>query len=262
MRRLPYAAGLFAVAALSGTAEAARIDLYTDAAAALPEDQGWLGYLTTNGAVPALVAGGTRLNTASGGTDPADEAGWFNKLPLPFGTYAPVNSAFPSLDAAEGFSLSFELQVHEEVHSSDDRAGFSVILLGADTRGVEIGFWQDQVWAQGDDPLFQHAESQWLDTTASETLFELGIQGSRYWLRGSGGILLSGDTRDYGGYISGFSPDPYEIPSFVFLGDNTDSAYADFTLGDVILRTGLPVPGPLTWLLAALPLMRRAGRAG
>lgn len=47
----------------------------------------------------------------------------------------------------------------QETHNRPERAGFSVILLGADRRGIELGFWRDQVFAQADQPLFTRGEN-------------------------------------------------------------------------------------------------------
>jgi hypothetical protein len=129
--------------------------------------------------------------------------------------------------------------------------------LGNDPTDIELGFWGDEIWAQSDDPLFSRDESSSLDTTATEVYYELTIQEMSYLLTGDGLDLLTGPTRYYGDYFSGpVAPDPYEVRNFLFLGDNTDSAYASFALGAVGLETDLPLPAPPAWglLLGGLAL--------
>lgn len=238
------------------TTNVVALQLYDDDLLQLPQQQNWLTLISTSGAAATAVSTGSRINTGSnGGTSPANEAGWFNKLPLPLGVHTVVNPLFPTLDSGLGFSLSFELQIHSETHTSGHRAGFSVILLDSNVQGVEIGFWENLVWAQNDNPLFQAAEDAVFDTTTAEVLYELNITGADYRLTANGVNLISGGTRDYGDYLTGLlTPDPYEIPSFIFLGDNTDSAYADFTLGQVQLTQDNPLPAPAVWLLLCLGL--------
>lgn len=258
--------GIF-LAAICSASTAQALTLYDDSLAQTPDDQGWMTLVSTSGATASSVAAGVRINTGTGGVSPADEAGWFNQLPLPpiaGGGALPVNPGFPVLDSSLGFSLSFELQIHAESHGmNNDRAGFSVILLDSNAIGVELGFWGDEIWAQSDSPLFTHAESAAFDTLSSEVLYELTILGSGYSLSANGSNLLNGGLRDYSAYLTDpFTPDPYEVGSFVFLGDNTDSAFADFTLGDVQIHTGeaqVVLPS-VSWLLllGLLPLARRA----
>lgn len=99
---------------------------------------------------------------------------------------------------------------------SADRAGFSVIVLSNDLRGIELAFWQDEVWAQADSPLFTHAEGAAFDSGAGRTHFRLEVRRDRYELRADGGLLLAGPLRDYSTFGS-----PYNIADFVFFGDDT-----------------------------------------
>jgi hypothetical protein len=161
--------------------------------------------------------------------------------------------------------LSFELEIRDEDHASQDRAGFSVILLGEDLLGIELGFWEDRIWAQSG-PTFQQAEGVDFTTNGGENLYELWIQGLEYALLANGSEILSGATRDY----SSASPtvDPYDTPNMLFLGDDTGSASADFTLGRITLDAGpFGVPLPATWILLLVGLghgyrlrQRRSGK--
>ncbi|MCA9036279.1 MAG: hypothetical protein KDA91_14180 [Planctomycetaceae bacterium] len=215
----------------------AGIVLYDDATMQLPQDQAWLTYAASGLVTQSVVAGtGVRLTTSD-----AVAAGYSNRNLL--GTLK--NPGFPSLDRNSGFSLDFELQIHAESHTSADRAGFSAIVLADDGMGIELGFWQDQVWAQSASPLFTHAESANFDTTAAEVAWSLSILGNTYALFGDSALVLSGSLRNY----SAVGIPPYTGSNFLFLGDNTTNASADFTLGSVSISA---VPEPSTFFMASL----------
>lgn len=251
-------AGLMLSLALPPAA-ATVIQIYDGAQGTLPQAQGWLSYQPALfSPTPTPVAGqGLRLNTGvNSAPGPLLGAVGFtshDRVP-PLGTQV-FNPAWPVLDTGLGVTLSFELQVYDEDHRNDNRAGFSAILLGADHLGIELGFWEDAIWAQGG-PDFIRAESRAIDTTR-RALYALTVRGLDYWLTADGAAILTGATRDY----SPATPtvDPYGVPSFVFLGDNTSSAEADFFLGDIVLR--IPEPPVYALLVGALLLRRRrAGR--
>lgn len=229
---------------------AATTVLYNDGVASLPGTQGWLIFGDNSfgsGATQTLVAGGTQLVT-TGGTS----AGYANRLPF-IGTL--VNAGFPVLDRNVGFVLQMELQVNSESHGSNDRAGFSVILLSEDKFGIELGFWADEIWAQSG-AGFTHAEGVSFDTTAAQRQYELLILGSTYRLSADGTEILTGSLRDY----SGFGSQPYTLSRFLFLGDDTSSAGADVLLGRVALAD---VPEPATvGLVGAAMLLAAVRRRG
>lgn len=241
LRSFAVAVALFVVS-VTGV-QAATIPLYQDNLGTKPGDQPWLFHFGIGGSVTetAVTSGATTgVNLV---TDDPASAGYSNYRILP-----PIfeNPAFPALDRSLGFSLSFELQVNSEAHQTDDRAGFSVILLADDSLGIELGFWTTEVWAQN--VGFIHAESEDIDTVSAEVLYELSILGSGYILTADGNPLLSGGLRDYSGVVSPL--DPYALPSYLYLGDNTGSARADITVGNVTLQTNMPsVPAPAAWLL-------------
>lgn len=237
--RLPaLALGLLLLSPAAGRADF--FVLYDPALGTLPAAQPWLAY-----AGDGLMSGGSASQTLVPGqgvrltTDAAVSAGYSNYRPLP---PAPKNPAFPALDRAAGFALEWTLRIDDEARSSNNRAGFSVILLAADGLGIELGFWEDSVWAQG--AGFVRAESAAFDTTAT-TDYRLAVAGSRYQLSADGALLLDGPLRAYPTPII-----PYQLPSFVFLGDDTSSAAADVVLGRVTLFTA--VPGPSGLALAAV----------
>jgi hypothetical protein len=242
------------------------IVLYDPTLGNRPQDQTWLAYFYDffSGADPGttLVPGGVAMDSTGA---LGDSAGFFNhgvniSLFPPGFSWVMKNPAFPVLNATTGFRLGFELLIRDEDHLSDDRAGFSVILLGNDRRGIELGFWEETVWAQSG-PAFTQAESADYDTTAASRLYELTILGELYSLTADGKNVLSGAVRDY--TPANPFPDPYDLPNLLFLGDNTGSAGADFTLGRITLATGpfsAAVPAPPAWLLLTGGLLWLAAR--
>jgi len=123
----------------------------------------------------------------------------------------------------------------------DDRAGFSVIIVCQDLRAIELGFFQNRVWAQNDDAggaihLFTQAEGATFDTTLF-TRFGLTIHGSTYTLRAGSVEILSGSLRSYTS-ATGTAGLVYKTAGMIFLGDNTGSADAAIELG--LIRFDLP----------------------
>lgn len=198
---------------------------YDGVTAGSPAQQG-LVYLTqpfiNSGAVQGATNAGWFLDSLPTMTS---QAGWFSRLPF--------NSpdGHPEMNRADGFHVSFILQLSAEEHVSTNRAGFSVIALASDTWGIELGFWTNAVWAQGG-PDFQRAEAVSHDTTTVRSRYDLVIAGDRYSLNAGGQQLLEGPLRNYAGFGS-----PYNTPSFIFVGDDTSSAAARFVLGRVAVWT-------------------------
>ena len=229
---------------LATQANATIISLYDGAG--LPAAQPWLNYADNSALAPGSVSqssitGGVRLQT-----DAAVKAGYSNYTPA----QTLKNAAFPTLDRNTGFELSFHAALLNEGHSSNDRAGFSVLLLSSDLYGIELGFWSSQIWAQSDTPLFQHAESANTSTSSSQN-YQLRVLGNQYTLLQSGSTVLSGSLRNYSAFSGPGSP--YALNNFLFLGDNTSSASADLLLGPVSLQTNLSsVPEPACLLLTAI----------
>lgn len=180
-------------------------------------------------APPVYDGGATVLDTTTSGRE--TYAGWTS--------YGATAAGFPLLDRTAGFQMDFTVQVESESHRNNNRAGFNVILLGADARGIELAFWEDEIWAQSDDRsggLFQHGEGVAFATTAGLVDYRLTVLGDIYTLSAHTVPVLSGPVRDYSPF-DGF-PDPYESPNFLFLGDNTTSAQARVRLGFVSVTGG------------------------
>jgi hypothetical protein len=212
--RIALALGLLGAEAAAASAQVVLYDGLTPGA---PQDQGWLTYA----ALPPDVyyttgSGRTTLDTTSVS---GVKAGFSDYNLNPF-TPGFQNPAFPNLDRGLGFTLTVDLQVLDESHASHDRAGLSLIVLGSDRKGIEIGFWLDRIWAQsGAD--FLHAEEGPVDTTAATRRYTITIHGDAYTVAVDGSDILTGPVRDYSSFGA-----PYDRPGFVFLGDDTTSASA------------------------------------
>lgn len=238
------------------------IRLYDGSLGSLPTSQGWLKFgasppvfpLFPVGGTQSLITGGIQLNSSSIGS-----SGYSN-----YNSYAPIlfNQAFPELDPVKGFTISFDVKINGETHTSDDngdgiqdRAGFSVIVVTSDkTKAIELGFWTDEIWAQTASPLFTHSttERAFRNTTTAVTRYHLVVENNTYKLFApdSSTPILSGNLRDYSAFnhstaapspITSLPFDPYETPNFLFLGDNTTSAQASSNLTQVELQTNTRV---------------------
>jgi hypothetical protein len=246
----------------------------------------WFAYRDTS-----LLGGTATVGVGNGGTllttDALVDAGYSNYrftqnsgVPITFTPTAINPTTFPILDRNAGYVLSFTAQLNAESRTNtadknhdgrDDRAGFSVIVLSSDRKGIELGFWTNRIWAQEDgtsqqnpslEPdtapasdyrtLFTQAEYNSNVNTAALTRYDLVVQGNTYTLFGNGVSLLTGRLRDYtafvpptvlaGGLVPVQAPDPYALPNFVFFGDNTSSAQAQVKINAIAISTNAPLP--------------------
>lgn len=220
---------LFALAALGFGSLAQSATLYDGSLGTTPSAQGW-----SKGVVgladESMIGNAVNLNTTVLGN----------------GTSAGYSVILADVDSTAGFGLRFQAQVLAESHSGNsNRAGFSVILLDNQHKGVELGFWTDQVWAQA--VGFTKAESAVLNTTAM-TDYWLDFSGTdyRFGTTASETPLLTGSLRDYSsaGLV-------YVFNNFVFMGDDTSSAQANFKIASV---SSVPLPSALGLLLGPLGL--------
>ncbi len=217
------------------------VTLYDGPLGTPPESQGWLAFGETGGTSSRTTLGGaTTLDTTSIATL---QAGYSNYSGLTL-----VNPLFPSLDRGTGFVVSLDMQVLSESHSNANRSGISLLVLSSDLQGIEVAFWQDEVWVQSG-PDFVHAEGATLDTTSMVHQYAFTILGNHYSLAANGSELFSGSLRDY----SSFGP-PYNLPNYVFLGDNTTSAAGSFEFSRLVV---VPEPAVNLFPLACLLLLLR-----
>ncbi|WP_414590445.1 DUF4347 domain-containing protein [Anabaena sp. CCY 9614] len=221
--------------------------LYTAGLGTAPNTQGWLSFNNPAGATQSFSTSGTILNTTA---NSAIYAGYSNYNLLG----QMVNTNFPALDRTGGYSLSFNLQLLQESRTNSNRAGFSIIAISSDgTRGIELGFQlltpsTGNIFAQGDgitsnpggqtNGMFLAAENVSFNTNQS-TDYKLFVQGDVYKLFANDVEILTGPLRDYTSWESpnpALIPDPYGLPNFIFLGDDTTSAQASFNLSQVVVQ--------------------------
>ena len=207
--------------------------LYDGSTGQTPNQQGWF----YSGGLSATQTN-TSTFTTFDSTVPIDDRAGYSSIFHPL---------IPEMNRAGGFIVRFTVRIASESHSSAHRSGFSVIAIAQDLKGVELAFWEDEVWAQQDGiPLFQRnpAESVSFDTTASLTQYELSVLGDNYTLSAPGMTNLTGTLKDYTAAV--LPIDPYEIPSHLFFGDDTTS-------GEVIAELSfievVPEPATATVLL-------------
>lgn len=246
--RVLLLAALLATATVQAV-RAATPPLYDGAKGTLPPAQGWAYFATDGVPAQAIDTGAAMLDTTG---DIRIKAGYLASRAGFLGSSAPV----PLLDHTAGFTITFALRLDREDHSgSNNRAGFSAIVICDDLRGIELGFWQNRIWAQegGQSRLFTQAEGAALDTTAALTRYSLALRGNNYRLAVAGTTILSGKLRDYSGFAG--QPDPYETPNFLFFGDNTTRASGRFHLALVAAELP-PAPGTAPAWLVFVPLAR------
>ncbi len=241
------------VAALLGMAlpltvsAAQTVTLYNGALGTDPVAQGNLAY----GSLPSgtyYTVGSTSM-TLDSTSSAAIHSGFSN-----FGS---TNFAsFPNLGESPGYTVTLDMQTLTETHNAgSSRAGFSLIALSSDLQGIEIGFWDDEVFSQNSN--FTQGETDTFDTTAALTQYNLTIQGTSYTLSAGGTTLLTGALRNYSG--AGVIPNVYAIPNFIFIGDDTTEAAGS----TVVSSLSVAVPEPMSlglFSLYAAGLLRRRGR--
>ena len=187
-------------------------------------------------APPTYENAATILDTTTAGSE--TYAGWVSTADSTVG--------FPTLDRVSGFNVNFSMQLENESHSNNNRSGFSIIILSKDAKGIELAFWENEIWAQNDDRaggLFIHGEGIIFNTTDLVN-YQITISNDTYALTANGTPVLNGPLRDYSGF-EGF-PDPYQTPNFLFIGDNTTSAQARIHLGYVSVTGTEPAPSAPT----------------
>jgi hypothetical protein len=214
--------------------------LYDASKFTTPDQQGWT-YASLGSPIITAPTVGNVYTTLNSTANSVIEAGYGINTPTPIGT---------------GTHLTFDLQVLNEVHNGPNRAGLSVIVLGNSLNGIELDFWNNQIWAQN--VGFTHGEGATFDTTGSGSgvsglnQFDLFFSNSSYSLFANGGTtaLLTGSLRNYSGF--GF---PYNVPDSIFVGDDTTAASSSFRLSQVTVA-----PEPSSLLLLLLPVVASAGK--
>ena len=146
-----------------------------------------------------------------------------------------LNPQFPTLDHNTGFTIDFDAKVNSESHNSNDQAGFDVVALDNYGLGIELGFWNNQIWAKqivsgadGSSSLTHNNVEQVTRDTTVATHYELSIVGNTYKLFADGSPILTGNTQNYTPYnTTGLAYNPYQKPNYFFIGDDSASAGAN-----------------------------------
>ncbi len=221
----------------------------------VPDSKGWI-YNATPDVVRNDSTEGVILNTTA---NPAVQGGFA--------------SITQTLNHTEGYVVSFTAKVLAESHNTptanknndgkDDRAGFSILVVSSDnTKAIELGFWEDRIFAQEDSTsqsnpslepddapasnfrtLFTQAEFTSFNTK-NEVSYDLMIKGETYTLLADGNIILSGKLRNYTAFNKlPEAENPYRRANNIFFGDNTPSAQASFQIKQVNLTANTTLPG-------------------
>ena len=235
----PHPRRWLAVAALCAAAvPASAATLYNASLGSAPVAQGW----TT------LVVGAAALEAVTVGVPPAYSLVTTGAGVSYFGN-ALIGSS--TLNTATGFDLSFSLKVVSETHVGNNRAGYSVVVVGADpTKAVELSFWSGNVWVPNynaaDPDRFVHGADAAFNPTGAFHTYLLSVRNQQYTFSADGNALLSGALHDY----TAGGP-PYTQPNFLFFGDDSSRGTSATELAFVNL-TPVPEPAPAALWLAGL----------
>ena len=253
MRSLHFCS-IVVVVALASCAGLQAGVLYDASLNTLPTAQEWHyldNPLVSPSAAQSASGGVLTMDSMTGGVPVGESAGFFSEIPqtailVPPAYPKPKHSGIGVLDSSVGFAVRFTAQLVSESHVPADRAGFSIIVIDSTKKGVELGFWTDEIWAQADSPLFTHSplpeQTTAFDPTLAMTQYELAFQAGGYTLSAGGNPLFGGPLKDYSAFAPPFGmPDVYEIPNFIFFGDDTGSAGAVVNITQIEL-----VPEPAT----------------
>ncbi|MEG4814975.1 choice-of-anchor Y domain-containing protein, partial [Microcoleus sp. K5-D4] len=249
--------------------------LYAGQLGTPPASQPWMALGNVNQANPlggvfateTLNGGSTTLNSIANrsiyaGYSTHTAVPVFSGLPptLTSVTFTPKAAAVPVLDRTLGYGVRFDVKINSESHTfadsdknSDnlsDRAGFSLVAISSDgQKGVEIGFWDNEIWVQKDGisdsgPLFTHdiantSPDRWFGNTTQLASYELTVLGDNFTLfRNGTAILNNRPLRNYTSFTGAINP--YKTPNFLFFGDDTTSASASFELKNVAVKSAEP----------------------
>jgi len=191
-----------------------------------PDEQGWTylsNFFGQSQADRYTENGVHRLNTMR---NIAEMAGYFG-----------INHPhIGKLDRQQGFSLQLNLRILDDVSTSENRGGFSVIALSNDLSGVEVVFRMDTIWVYTES--FDIAELSGFDTATGFRDYSISVKNNNYEITVGDEPVFTGPLRDYSGFGT-----PYNIPNFIFFGDNTSRSGADIEITRITLqKPGEAVP--------------------
>jgi hypothetical protein len=258
--------GLIAGIAASGVLAGGSFDrvgaittvLYDGNSGVTPDNSPYFNFRTIGGSSQTASGGVTTLNT-------------FDPNPLlsesTFAGYGNRSNAgtllTPTLDNNAGYTLSFKIKINSQTNTGangPNRAGFSVLVLGSDKQGVEIGFRSSDIFAQNNtfsaiDPLQQ--KSNISDILGTPTTYDLKVTSSGYTLTigGDPNQSFSGLLKDYTTAATTPLTQVYNTANVIFFGDNTTSAGASVDIQNITLNTNAAaVPEPSSLLGVGLAI--------
>ncbi len=219
-----------------------------------PNNQSWLSFGTIPNAQPTIDPNTDPNADPNTNTQPTNVV----NLPIPTGNggfdstqdlkitggYSSYNNdgqlnpQFPTLDHNTGFTIDFDAKVNTESHNSNDQAGFDVVALDNFRLGIELGFWNNQIWAKqitfpsdGSVSLIHDNVEQVARDTTVATRYELSIVDNTYKLFADGSPILTGNIKNYTPYkTTDLAYNPYQKPNYFFIGDNSATAGANIDL--------------------------------
>src|SRR5205085_5568359 len=100
-------------------------------------------------------------------------------------------------------------------------------------------FWTDHVWVYAYDSVnnaFIHGADIAFDTTQMRD-YTLSVRNQQYTLSAGGSPLLAGTLANYTGAGS-----PYNIPNFIFFGDDSSRGISTTRLANVSVLAPVPEP--------------------
>ncbi len=230
--------------------------LYDSAAGTTPNGGAspYLNFANIGSGSQSFGSGVTTLNTI---VPEATYAGYTNYNAA--GT-AFFNPLFPVLDKNNGYTLSFTVKINSQTNNGTNganRAGFSVLILGSDKTGIEIGFRNPNTQNGGATPdIFSQRDASFTVGEQNTHLkgilsqlntYDLIVLGNNYTLKNGDTKLLAGALRDYtAAAVPNTLTAAYGLANFLFLGDNTTSAGANVDIRNVTLITNsaTAVPEP------------------
>lgn len=194
-----------------------------------PTQQGWL-YLNNTPVAPVPSQTPTTNGVILNSGNSSNMAGYFR-----------VSQS--ALNRTKGYVIRFRVKINSETHNSNNRAGFSALivsqLLPGETQpyAIELGFWKNNIWAQSVNAT--RAENVAFNTSAALRTYRIFVKGDTYklYVGKSNTPILQGKLRQYTKYTPPVGlPNPYKTPNLIFLGDDTSSATANITLAGVSQR--------------------------
>jgi subtilisin family serine protease len=232
-------------------------ELFVSTRGNFPQFQGWVQLIADPpsdfpGYVQPHPQGGARLDTTAQNQIIAGFTNYTFDWQVTF-NHQVLNPLFPTMDRQEGIIARFGLMIESESHANANEAGYSVILLSSDQKGIELGFHTNSIFGMNDGTegegtaMLSRGEEVAFATTGSRIQYEVQIQGEEYILRavqnGELTEILRGPLRDYSSVQALPGDHPVQrvnrqLPNYVFFGDASRQANVRATIDSFRLQVG------------------------